>query len=92
MALASLASSVSRALEMDSFKFSNFPTTLSRVSLEKVEATCKRAAIGLDFPILANSAKAPSTEVGVMVLSFSMTKSRAAKTEGPYSCLFKKSA
>jgi hypothetical protein len=28
----------------------------------------------------------------VMVLSFSMTKSRAANTDGPYSCLFKKSA
>jgi len=66
--------------------------TLSRVSAEKVEATYKRAAIGLDFPILASSAKAPSTEVGVMVLSFSTMTSRAAKTVGPYSYLLKKSA
>jgi len=66
--------------------------TDSKVSAEKVEATCNKAAIGLDFPILANSAKAPSTEVGVMVLSFSTTKSKAAKTDGPYSYLCKKSA
>lgn len=66
--------------------------TESKVSAEKVEATYKRAAIGLDFPILANSAKAPSTEVGTMVLNFSTIKSRAAKTDGPCSYLFKKSA
>jgi hypothetical protein len=66
--------------------------TDSKVSAEKVEATYNKAAIGLDFPILANSAKAPSTEVGVMVLSFSTTKSRAAIILGPYSCLLKKSA
>jgi len=66
--------------------------TFSKVLAEKVEATYKRAAIGLDFPILANSAKAPSTEVGVIVLSFSTIKSRADKTDGPYSYLLKKSA
>jgi len=66
--------------------------TLSKVSAEKVAATYNKAAIGLDFPILANSAKAPSTEVGTMVLSFSTIKSRAAKTAGPYSYLLKKSA
>ena len=66
--------------------------TFYKVSAEKVEATYNKAAIGLDFPILASSAKAPSTEVGVMVLSFSTIKSRAAKTDGPYSYLFKKSA
>ena len=66
--------------------------TDSKVSAEKVEATYKRAAIGLDFPILASSAKAPSTEVGVMVLSFSTMTSRAPKTVGPYSYLLKKSA
>jgi len=65
--------------------------TFYKVSELKVEATYKRAAIGLDFPILANSAKAPSKEVGVIVLSFSTIKSRAAKTDGPYSYLFKKS-
>jgi hypothetical protein len=48
-----------------------------------VEATYKRAAIGLDFPILASSMKAPSTEVGVMVFSFSTIKSRADMTDGP---------
>jgi len=66
--------------------------TLSRVSAEKVEATYKRAAIGLVFPILASSAKAPSIEVGVIVLSFSTIKSRAERTEGPYSYLFKKAS
>jgi hypothetical protein len=62
-----------------------------RVSREKVEATYKRAAIGLDFPILANSAKAPSTEVGVMVLSFSTMRSKASATNGACSYLAKKS-
>jgi len=66
--------------------------TLSKVSAEKVEATYNKAAIGLDFPILANSMKAPSTDVGVMVLSFSTITSRADKTAGPYSCLLVKSA
>ena len=45
--------------------------TFSKVSAEKVEAIYNKEAIGLDFPSLASSAKAPSTEVGVMVLSFS---------------------
>jgi len=66
--------------------------TLFKVSAEKVEATYKRAAIGLDFPILASSAKAPSTEVGVMVLSLSTMRSRAPKTDGPWACLLSKSA
>jgi len=57
--------------------------TLSKVSSEKVEATYKRAAIGLDFPILANSTKAPSTEVGTMVPNRSMMSSMAEMTPGP---------
>jgi len=61
--------------------------TLSKVSAEKVEATYKRAAIGLVFPILANSAKVSAKEVGTMVLNFSTIRSRADKTAGPYSCL-----
>jgi len=66
--------------------------TFYKVSAEKVEAIYKREAIGLDFPSLASSAKAPSADVGTMVLSFSTTKSRAARTAGPCSYLFKKSA
>jgi hypothetical protein len=46
----------------------------------------------LDFPILASSRKAPSKEVGVIVLSFSTIKSRAERTDGPYSYLFKKAS
>lgn len=56
-----------------------------------MEATYNKAAIGLDFPILASSTKAPSTEVGVMVYNFPMIKARAATTPGPCSCLAAKS-
>jgi hypothetical protein len=61
--------------------------TESKVFLEKVDATYNKAAIGFSFPILASSTKAPSTEVGLMVPSFSMIKPKALITDGPYSCL-----
>jgi hypothetical protein len=64
-----------------------FLMTLSKVSLEKVEATYNKAAIGFSFPILASSTKAPSTDVGLMVPSFSMINPKALMIPGPYSCL-----
>jgi len=65
------------AASMEAFKSYIFLMTFYKVSYEKVEATYKREAIGFDFPILASSAKAPSTEVGLIVPSLSMIKSRA---------------
>jgi hypothetical protein len=39
---------------MDSDKLYIFLVTLSKVSLEKVDATYNKEAIGLEFPSLAN--------------------------------------
>jgi hypothetical protein len=75
---------------MDALRSFILSITEAKVSAEKVEATCNKAAIGLDFPILASSTKAPSTEVGAMVFSFSTIKSRAERTPGPYSYLLAK--
>jgi len=90
-ASSSAATSSTKAAAMASFKSVIFPMTESKVYSEKVEATYNKAAIGLDFPILANSTKAPSTEVGTMVPNLSMINSIAAMTPGPYSYLAMKS-
>lgn len=42
---------------MDSYNSLILDLTKSKVPYEKVEATSTKAAIGLDFPILANWAK-----------------------------------
>ena len=68
--------------------------TLERDSCEKVEATCNKAAIGLEFPIFANSAmaKLSSLVFGSMVPNFSLIKSRAAATSMAYYCLLANSS
>jgi hypothetical protein len=59
---------------------------LDNDSYEKVEATYNKAAMGLEFPILANSAMArlSSLVLGSMVPNFSLIKSRAAATSMAY--------
>ena len=60
--------------------------TLVKDSCEKVDATCNKAAMGLEFPILANStmARLSSLVLGSMVPNFSLIKSRAAATSMAY--------
>jgi hypothetical protein len=76
------------AAVMEALNSWSLATTEFKVFSEKVEATYNKAAIGLVFPILASSTKAPSTEVGVMVYNLEMITSKAAMTPGPWACLF----
>ena len=89
----SLASSTAEASK-SSFNWVNLLMTLVKDSWEKVEATCNKEAMGLVFPILANSAKAKlsSLVLGSMVPNFSLIKSKAAATSMAYCCLLANSS
>lgn len=89
----SLASSTAEASK-SSFNWVNLLMTLVKASWEKVEATCNKEAMGLEFPILANSAKAKlsSLVLGSIVPNFSLIKSKAAATSMAYCCLLANSS
>jgi len=76
----SLALSSSMAVSRFYLNSSNLLTTFSRASAEKVLATSTKAIIGLDDPILANSAKTADSSCGSIVDNFSMINSSAPTT------------
>jgi hypothetical protein len=81
----SRASSTAEASK-SSLSWVNLFITLVKDSYENVEATWRRAAMGLEFPILASSAIArlSSLVFGSMVPNFSLIKSKAAATSTAY--------